>query len=183
MATRTRLEIDYEPIIDAQRFVNKFDDVFAGTAQEAFDDVQPAFLSELTFTPGPSKNALNSDEPFRWSNDPVKNEKARGWWFANFPNGRERTGEMNANWDVLLERVGRAYELIVSNPISYLKRVVGSFDQNRDWQIPGHKRTGWRPVRETVSTFFDRYYAAFKSRFDESIPRAWGGTSARRRNR
>jgi hypothetical protein len=180
---RTRITIDPKPLINAQRFVNKFDDVFEGTAQDAFDEVQPEFLTELQYTPGPAQNSLTSGEPFRWSSDPQADARARRWWFKHFPNGGERSGEMNDNWQVELKRVGEALQLLVSNPIPYLKWVVGSFDQRRNWQIPGHARTGWRLVNTTVSTFFDRFYGVFRQRFRESIPRAWGGTEARRRNR
>lgn len=180
---RTRLKVDKEPIIEARRFVNKFDSVVDGTAQDAFKDVQPEFLDALRYTPGPSKNGRNSDQPFRWSDDPIKDARGRAGFFARFPNGRERTGAMNEAWDVLLERVGRGFHVIAQNPVNYLKWVVGTFDQRRNYQIPGHARTGWHLVRETTSTFFDRFYTSFKERLDESIPRAWGGVNTRRRNR
>jgi hypothetical protein len=181
---RTRLEIDPNPIVDGKRYVKRFEDVFNGTAQDTFDELQPEFLEALRYTPGASLNGLNSDQPFVWSTDPVKNKAARGWWFANFPNGRERTGALNDAWTVALERAGKALQLLVSNITPYTKWVVDTFDQRRNYQIPGHARTGWRRVNETTATFFDRFDREFRKRFGESIPRMWGDvTTTRRRNR
>jgi hypothetical protein len=180
---RTRFEIGPTPLVDGRNFVKRFNDVFAGTVKTTFDGLQPDFLEALRFTPGESKNALNSDQPFRWSNDPIKNANARKWWFVHFPNGRERTGALNEAWNVLLEKVGRAFDILASNLTPYAKWVVGTFDQRRNFQIPGHARTGWRLARETTETFFDQFHAEFLRRFHESIPRVWGGVTARRRNR
>lgn len=180
---RTRFEIGPNPIVDGKRFVKRFNDVFAGTVKSTFDELSPELLDDLRHTPGPSKNALNSDQPFRWSNDPIKNANARKWWFAHFPNGRERTGTLVDAWQVLLEKIGQAFDIIAKNSTPYLKWVVGTLDQRRNYQIPGHARTGWRLVTETTATFFDTFYAEFLRRFNESIPRAWGDVTTRRRNR
>lgn len=180
---RTRLEIGPNPIVDGKRFVTRFQRVFDGTAKATFDEMAPQLLEDLRHTPGPSKNALNTGVPYRWSNDPIKNANARKWWFVHFPNGRERTGALNEAWNVMLEKIGRAFDVIAKNTTPYLKWVVGTFDQGRQYQIPGHARTGWRLVNVTTSTFFDKFYAEFLRRFTESIPSAWGDVSARRRNR
>lgn len=180
---RTRMQIEPSPIVDGKRYAQRFQDVFDGTAQETFDELKPDFLEELRYTPGASLNSLNSDQPYVWSTDPVKNKAARGWWFANFPNGRERTGALNDAWDVLLGRVGKAFDLLVSNATDYAKWVVDSFDLRRSYQNPGHARTGWRRAKETTATFFDRFERTFRQRFGESIPRMWGDITTRRRNR
>lgn len=183
MPVRTRLIINSEPLVEARQFVRKFDSVVTGTAKETFDELEPMFREELTYTPGPSKNSTNSDQPYRWSNDPVADANARKFWFANFPNGRERTGELNEQWLVELAKVRAALELVVSNAAAHAKWVVDSFDRRRSYQNPGHARTGWRRVAETTSTFFDRFYGAFRTKFDESVPHAWGSTRSERRNR
>lgn len=179
---RTRLEMEPAPIVEGKRYVRKFEEVFSGIAQDTFEELQPDFLEELRYTPGASLNGLNSDQPFVWSTDPAKNAKARRWWFANFPNGRERTGALNEAMSVALERVGKALELIVSNSVAYAKWVVSTFDQRRNYQIPGHARTGWRRMQDTSITFFDRFEREFRKRFRETIPRLWGDYTTRRRN-
>lgn len=180
---RTRLEIDPQPLVDAKRFVNKFDDVFEGTAQQAFDELQPAFLEELQTYPGESRNSRNSGEPFRWSNKPEADVNARRWWFAHFPNGRERTGDLGANMSVDLKRVAKTLQIVAGNALGYAKWAVGTFDVRRNYQLPGHARTGWQPIARTTAAFFDRFYEEFRRRFDESVPRAWGSTRSSRRNR
>lgn len=180
---RSRLEVDSQPVDDALAFVEGFDDVFESLVVESYEAVEPAFLDELRYEPGPSLNALNSGSPFRWSDDPEADERGRKGYFARFPNGRARTGALSDSWTVRLQRVGAAFQLLVQTPLRYAKWVVGSFDQRRDWQIPGHRRTGWIPVRDTVRFFFDAFADEFQKRFDRTIPTEWARPRTRRRNR
>lgn len=78
---------------------------------------------------------------FVWSHNPAANARARRWFFANYPNGYTRTGDMAQAWIASIMLVGGAIELSVENPAPGSSYVYG--DDSRS-QIPGHRTTGWR---------------------------------------
>ncbi|MBK8138361.1 MAG: hypothetical protein IPK52_21535 [Chloroflexi bacterium] len=53
---------------------------------------------------------------FRWSNDPIANAKARRWFFANYPDGYSRTGELGRAWKVALSVTVAGFSVSVGNP-------------------------------------------------------------------
>jgi hypothetical protein len=80
--------------------------------------------------------------PFVWSNDPVKNARARRWYFANKVKGRGggryvRTHGLVNNWEVKAGGTGDGAIITVSNDTPGLEYVQG----NR--QVPSHKSSGW----------------------------------------
>jgi hypothetical protein len=84
----------------------------------------------------------NPDLPFVWSNDPVKQARARRWYFANKVKGRGggryvRTHALVNNWRVTAGGSATGSIVTVSNDTPGLEYVQG----NR--QVPSHKDSGW----------------------------------------
>jgi hypothetical protein len=80
--------------------------------------------------------------PFVWSNDPVKNAKARRWYFANKVKGKGggryvRTHGLVNNWKVEAAATGSGAILTVSNSTPGLDYVQGPK------QVPSHHDSGW----------------------------------------
>lgn len=82
----------------------------------------------------------NLSRPFVWSNNPEANARARRWFFANYPNGYTRTGDMGKAWKVGLSVTVAGFSVTVRNPADGASYVYGD-DAYR--QIPGHAATGW----------------------------------------
>ena len=83
---------------------------------------------------------------FRWSNDPVANAKARRWFFANYPDGYSRTGELGRAWKVAMSVTVAGFSVSVGNPAKAASYVYGS---ERYDQVPGHADTGWQQAQDT----------------------------------
>ena len=83
---------------------------------------------------------------FRWSNDPVANAKARRWFFANYPDGYSRTGELGKAWKVAMSVTVAGFSVSVGNPAKAASYVYGS---ERYDQVPGHADTGWQQAQDT----------------------------------
>lgn len=89
------------------------------------------------------QNPRQSPLPFIWSTNPVKQARARAWYFANkVPKGRRgrrrryvRTGQLVKGWIVLFD--ARSGTLILKNDTPGVEYVQGFK------QVPSHRRTGW----------------------------------------
>ncbi len=92
----------------------------------------------------PPKRSLS--RKFRWSNDPIANAKARRWFFANYPDGYSRTGELGRAWKVALSVTVAGFSVSVGNPAKAASYVYGS---ERYDQVPGHADTGWQQSQDT----------------------------------
>lgn len=111
--------------------------------------------------PGPSINGNNSDTPWQFATD-----LSRKWFFANFPNGYDRTFELEKGWQVYLittfegnasflsqlvrgtPLVGDISVIIANDTMDNISRGVGpnvpySFYVYGPRQVQGHARTGW----------------------------------------
>ena len=83
---------------------------------------------------------------FVWSHDPIANAKARRWFFANYPEGYSRTGELGRAWKVALSVTVAGFSVSVGNPAKAASYVYGS---ERYDQVPGHADTGWQQSQDT----------------------------------
>lgn len=145
MPVRVDPLFDYSAIDAFTEFVEAFPELAAEVVGDAFQrEIEPGLLEELRTYPGPSLNSLNSSLPFKWSEDPEKDARGRRWWFANFQEGRERTGALAAAYEVdTLIGDGTVFMSVRNNNKGY-KWVKGKR------QIPGHKRTGWQLDKPTI---------------------------------
>lgn len=146
--------IRVDPVLETRAIANfdAFLDAFPELATETVEDawrkeIEPEFTSEVQWYPGPSQNSLNSGAPFVWSLDPAANARARRWWFANFPNGRERTGKLAESYQVAITQGDGIIAISVRNTAPYHQWVKGRR------QIPGHLRTGW-PLDKEIMDFW-----------------------------
>jgi len=85
----------------------------------------------------------DKSRPFVWSFDKRKNERARRWFFANYPNGYTRTGALGRAWegDVTYAKSGEI-SVYVANDTRGASYVYGA-EQFNYKQVPGHVTTGW----------------------------------------
>jgi hypothetical protein len=131
-------------------FIAAFPEVALDRAKTALNrDVTPQFINELAYYPGASKNALNSGQPFVWSLNKAANDRARRWYFANYPNGYTRTGAFGRGWSVVINEGVNNLTMTVRNPFKKAGYVVGSI-RTGEGQIPGHQNTGWVKVKGTI---------------------------------
>lgn len=81
--------------------------------------------------------------PFIWSPDPVKQRRARAWYFANkVPRGSrggryKRTGRMMAAWKFKTDLKRNEGVITLTNDAPGVEYVMGFK------QVPSHKITGW----------------------------------------
>ena len=80
--------------------------------------------------------------PFIWSNDPVKQNRARRWYFANKVKGRVggrhiRTHALIRKWKVVAGSLSGGSVITVSNDMPGLDYVQGPL------QVPSHRDSGW----------------------------------------
>lgn len=136
--------INVTPIVEFNQIDNLIDfvQVYPELATAAIQDrwnarIKPGFLDELRYIPGPSKNGLNSGTPFIWSLNPAANARARRWFFANYPNGYQRTGALTEAWQVDVGVSDDAAFMSARNNSDAYKWTQGKR------QIPGHANTGW----------------------------------------
>lgn len=89
--------------------------------------------------------------PFVWSYDKTKNERARRWFFANYPAGYTRTGALGRNWKSSIElAAGGVIEIAVENDSRAASYVYGSDTYG---QVPGHETTGWFNAADEVTEY------------------------------
>lgn len=84
----------------------------------------------------------NPDLPFIWSTDPVKQGRARRWYFANKVRGRTggryvRTHQLVRNWKTTVGKLRDGTVINVSNDTPGLDYVQGPL------QVPSHRDSGW----------------------------------------
>jgi hypothetical protein len=101
--------------------------------------------------------------PFKWSNDPAADARARRWYFANKVKGRKggrykRTGGLAKSWQFVLETTNFAGAYRIQNMYRGAVFVQGFR------QVPSHRQTGWSVVREVV----DREMARLENELIES---------------
>lgn len=87
--------------------------------------------------------------PFKWSNDPAADNRARRWYFANKVKGRKggrykRTGALGRSWQFIMETSNFAGTYRIQS----LTRAAIFVQGNR--QVPSHRQTGWSRAREVV---------------------------------
>lgn len=86
---------------------------------------------------------------FIWSRDPIKNAKARKWFFRNYPDGYRRTGQLAASWHGEITYQDNEITTSIENPAEASGYVYGS-ESYEFQQVPGHAETGWLNAGQTV---------------------------------
>lgn len=86
---------------------------------------------------------------FIWSRDPVKQARARRWFFANYPNGYTRTGALGRAWRGEITYESNTLTTRISNPLKATSYVYGA-EQYDFVQVIGHEQTGWLNAGQTA---------------------------------
>jgi hypothetical protein len=88
--------------------------------------------------------------PFKWSNDPIKNARARRWWFANKNGPHVRTGALARAWQADVDYSPAESQVVVSvgNSAPGASYVVGAAAFGYE-QVPSHAATGWVNIGTT----------------------------------
>lgn len=115
-----------------------------GATQARFRRLRESILRRLRQMP-PPRSRRNG--PFVWSLDPEANARARRWFFANYPNGYERTGALAEAWDVLINIAREGLAVTITNEARAASYVYGDEEGS---QIPGHAETGWYESQDAV---------------------------------
>jgi hypothetical protein len=136
-------------------FIDAFPSLAVDVVETALrKDVLPGFYDDLRYTPGAAKNGLNSGQPFVWSTNKVANDRARKWFFANYPQGYTRTGEFARGWQITFNEGLNNISMSVSNSLPAAGYIVGNVRTGAG-QIPGHARTGHALVYKTIDFWSD----------------------------
>lgn len=167
---RSRVIVDSKPLDNLIGFAGGFEQVVTDLIQETFDEVRPHLLDELQHYP--EQQAVH---PFVWSHNEQANARARRYYFWAVNQGiiptdgnrYVRQYKFRDSWKVDLDNTAGTSQVIVSNSYRGTRYIVGSFDQRRDYQIPGHKTTGWLPVRETIKFWQEAIIEGFAKRFKQ----------------
>lgn len=116
--------------------------------------------------PGPSQHGARAGA---WSTDPAADARARRWWFANYPNGRARTGNLNRAW-VLVTRGNRLSLENNSRGAAYVFSFAQTPRARGGRPNPGHIRTGWpQAVRRVGLEVMDMILGDVQLAYSRSI--------------
>jgi len=148
-----------------REFLAAYPELAVETVQNGLDqNVTPHFLNELQY------EAERVVYPFIWSLDPVKNAKARAWFFVHYPKGYKRTGALSRAWKVTIIANKQSLSMKVENRTKGARFVVGDL-KTGEGQIPGHKASGWPLAKPTI----DFWQVAAQEQAHESIRALWKG--------
>ena len=180
MAIRIRLKVDATPILNEIATIDAFNDMVKQAADETRDIIAPHFLDEATHYPPAAKL------PFEFNT-----ERSRRWYFAAV-NGRipgvtiptsggryRRTGKLKNSFFVKVFLRDGSFEIVLGSDSDKTKWVVGSFDRNRNYQVRGHRNTGWQLIAPTADFWLD----AAEDEFLKRIPVIYANYDVTRQNR
>jgi hypothetical protein len=140
MAIRMSVTIDTQPLTGYKALLKNAQrantDIVKFTTQK---NINRYMRPMEQMNPGPS---LHGAKRGAWSTDPAADARARRWWWANFPNGRQRTGSLNKRWLFVLR--GNRLSLENTNPAAAYVFSFAKTPRARGGRPnPGHIRTGW----------------------------------------
>lgn len=108
--------------------------------------------------------APRGDATYIWSLDKTKNDKARGWWFANLREGKiptdgrhyRRTGRAKESFVLEVDNENGVTSFRIRNTWPQSFYVFGTLSSrgNADTRNPSHARDGWKlakPIADDVS--------------------------------
>lgn len=177
---RTRLEVDNTPLLDVESFYNDFHNITGDIAQTVFERVEPTVLDEARYEPQAAVIPFEFATPasrryYLWAVRTGKIKTSGGRY--------QRSHRLSQKWIFRFVRTDEGAQFVLENGALEAKWVYGSFDQRRNYQVPGHRNTGWVPINETAEFILDLTYDEYVKEFDRVIPREYGRTRGGRRNR
>lgn len=144
MAIRAAVKADLKPLDGLASLFKNINKAAEQIMGEVADKRGKRLLKPMhNLDPGKSKHGAGLGA---WSTNKAADARARGWWFAHFPKGRQRTGKTNKAWVLVARKTGRRTSLALENN-SQGARYTFSFAKNVKPRggrpNPGHIRTGW----------------------------------------
>ncbi len=140
---RVTVSVDDDVLEELQRTVRRSGALAKRAFKRQVDRERVRVIRELQYTPP------LPTYPLRW-----KSEKQRRAFFATngFGNGipYQRTGKLNAGWDVTSVETQNSMEIRVENLWRYARFVVGDDAQ------PFHLDTGWRQAAPVIANSRER---------------------------
>ncbi len=147
---RAAVRSDLKPLDGLEAFMKNINKAAEQIMGEVADKRGPKLLKPMrNLNPGKSKHGAGLGA---WSTNPKDDAKARGWWFANFPKGRRRTGKTNKAWVLVARKTGRRTSLALENTATNsdgkpIAKFIYSFAKSPKPRggrpNPGHISTGW----------------------------------------
>lgn len=177
---RTRLEVVNDPLLDIESFYADFARITFDIAEQVFKRVEPLVYQEVRHVPPPAKHPFEFGTP-----------KSRRYYMRAVRDGRirtvngryQRTGKLPEGWKFRVVKTEAGATFTLAHGALAAKWVYGSFDARRRYQVAGHQNTGWVPIRDTADFVLDLVYEEYVREFNQVIPREYGRTRGRRRNR
>lgn len=186
MVIRSRLIV--QPEIKPNELIERLDDNvqddFFKATQEASNPILKLIRDWFKRTRPKVQN------PFRWSLNEEANDRARKWWFKigiheKPTNGsnyiRQGNFQKAFTYDYVEDRNKSQSGIVIAGKTDKRFRVdsgkyagsfkynflVGTFNQRTgaNWQLIGHKRTGWERVNDLATIAFKRYTDEIRKRF------------------
>lgn len=145
MAIRLKVKADITPIKGASELLSNMDNAMSAILETVTQTNINKYLRPMEqIDPGPSRHRG------RWSTDPGANPRARRWFFANYPNGYTRTGELNRKWRIVV----RGKRLSLENNARgarYVFTMAKNIRARGGRPNPGHIDTGWPQEGQRVA--------------------------------
>jgi hypothetical protein len=173
MAIRTRITIDGTPFSDEISALEALNAIMEEAAIITKNEIEPHWLAEAQHYPPPAKL------PFRFAT-----ERSRRYYFAvvvkkGFPFRYVRTNKLKDSFFMRFLKRNDAIEFVFGSDSDIAKWVVGSFDQRRQYQVAGHRNTGWPLIAQTATFWLEATEEAFLKR----VPDVYAKFNVRKQNR
>ena len=173
---RTRMTAEGRPWADIpDLLIEREEFIFGESLKEAYREVEPLLKRALAVAP-PRRNLK-----FVWSFNSEANARARRWWFAMIRKGviptdgnrYRRTGGMASAFRSMYQYVAteKRHEILIVGGFRGSRYVVGTFDERRHFQIPGHSSrfgTGWWLLTDVAQEWYERLLIVWKQKYDRT---------------
>lgn len=173
MPIRMRLIVQGNPYAAEVAALDALDAMMLEAARQTKAIIEPQWLSEAQYYPPPAKL------PFQFGS-----EKSRNYYFAVIVKGRRggryvRTKQLQQSFFMRFLQSQRGIEFTFGTDSDIAKHVVGSFDRQRNLQVPGHRNTGWLLIATTAAFWLNAAEEDFLNR----MPTIYAEFNARRQSR
>jgi hypothetical protein len=174
MPIKARLIIQGTPFRDEINAINALEEMMREAAQRTQEIVEPHFLQEVAHYPPAAKLpfGFGTEKSKRYYFGVIVKNKRRGGRYV-------RTGQLQQSFFMRFLQSRRGVEFVFGSSSDASKWVVGSFDKRRDYQVIGHKRTGWFPIASTANYWRD----VAQDEFMKMMPVVYAEFKSKRQNR
>lgn len=160
---RTTATVNTKPLDDFAAYLDNFNEIVGGIAQETYDGFAEPIRRRLSEEPGPVKY------PVQWTT-----EKQRRAYFASngFGNGipYQRTGRLSQAWEVILVEDPGTFKIQIFNTAPQAKYVYGALGAtSRLIKQPMHTNTGWLDAKPIIDIYLEGMMNFFVRRMQEEL--------------